>query len=383
MRLAVYCDYSYRMEDGVLTAQLPVSRFLAALGPHCERLVMTGRLDTQPGSFPYVIEGAEFAPLSYYSSGASLISVLRVAPSGALRFWRVLGDVDVAWVLGPTPLALVFAVLTILRRRRLVLGVRQDLPRLFSHRHPDRPLLRLGAEVLERAYRLLGRRVPVVVVGPDLARRYRRSASLLMAYVTGISQRDVLTRDERVRHYDGDELRLLSVGRLDPEKNPLLLADILDQLVRRDPRWRLEVCGTGPLLDALQQRIGELGLTEHATLHGHVPLDSGLVERYRTAHAFLHVSLSEGVPAVLLEALASRLPLVATRVGGVADLVQDCGLLVPPQDARAAADALERLVSDPDLRAGLVNRGTERASSVTRESESARISEFLAGASSS
>ncbi|MGI8557165.1 MAG: glycosyltransferase [Solirubrobacteraceae bacterium] len=380
MRLAVYCDYSYRVEAGRLYAELPVSLFLSELAPHCERLVMAGRLDPRPGRYPYAVGDVDFAPLLYYASGAKLGSLLRVMPSGIVRFWRLLDGVDVAWVLGPTPLALVFAILTLLRRRRLVLGVRQDTVQLFRHRYPDKRLLRWGAVILEGAFRALARRVPVVVVGPGVARRYRRARALHTVYVSLLSETDILAFDDHSRSYDGPELHMLSVGRLDPEKNPLLLADVFAQALRTDPRWRLDVCGKGPLSSALAQRLEELGVVDCATLHGHVPIDGGLLDLYRNSHAFIHVSLTEGVPAVLLEAFATRLPVVATAVGGVPDLVRDCGLLIRPRDAGAAVDAVETLISNPELRGELVERAVRKVLTLTREAECARLAGFLAGA---
>jgi glycosyltransferase involved in cell wall biosynthesis len=302
--------------------------------------------------------------------------LLRSAPVSIARVWKLLGRVDGAWVFGPTPLSVVFALLAILRRRMLILGVRQDLPQLFAHRYPDRRLLRAGARLLEQGFRLLGQRVPVVVVGPQLARNYRRARRLHVAYMSLLSERDIAPGSDRP-DYDGPELRMLSVGRLDPEKNPLLLADILAGCVRRDPRWHLDVCGDGPLSEALRDRLRELGVADRATLHGHVPVDGGLLSLYDRSHAFLHVSHTEGAPQVLLEAFARRLPVVATAVGGVPGLVDGCGLLVPPRDAQAAQDALSRLIEDRALREGLVECAVQRVREHTREAEGARLGAFI------
>jgi len=378
MRLAIYCDHSYRLHDGALTAELPFAVFLGGLADYCSKLTLVGRLDDGSVPFPHPLGDAEFMPLPHYSSGTDARSLIRAMPVSAARFWRLLGRVDAAWVLGPTPLSVVFALLTLLRRRQLILGVRQDLPSLFEHRYPDRPLLRLGARALEAASRTLARRVPVVVVGPDLARHYGHSRALHTLFVSLLSEEEILPANEDRRRYDGPALRLLSVGRIDSEKNPLLLADVLARLFDLDSRWQMDVCGDGPLLEALRDRLEDLGIAAQATLHGHLAMDTGLLELYRRSHVLLHVSFSEGVPQVLLEALASRLPVVATGVGGVPDLIRDCGLLIPPADVSEAVTAVKRMASDSELRAALVQRGAVQAQLHSRERESAGLVNFLA-----
>jgi glycosyltransferase involved in cell wall biosynthesis len=116
---------------------------------------------------------------------------------------------------------------------------------------------------------------------------------------------------------------------------------------------------------------------DRAELVGYLPLRGGLMDRYRASDALLHVSLTEGLPQVLLEAFAAGLPVVATAVGGVPGAVGDAGLLVPPADAEAAAAALERLARDPALRSRLSGAGLERVRDRTLEAESGRVAAFL------
>ncbi|HWE14259.1 MAG TPA: glycosyltransferase [Solirubrobacteraceae bacterium] len=378
MRLAVYCDYTYRVDGDRLYAERAFALFLRELASHCERLVVIGRLDPSPGRYPYLMTGVEFAPLPHYQSGAHFGAVMRALPAGLRRFWRVLSDVDVAWILGPNPpQALAFALLAAMRRRRVVLGVRQNLPELIRHRHKGKWWLEVAAMTLEAAFRLLARVVSVVVVGPDLARRYRAAASLHMTYVSLISEKHIVAPTADQRTYDGSELRILSVGRLDPEKDPLLLADVLERALRSDSRWRLDVCGDGTMLQALARRLEELGIADRARLHGYVAIDDGLWDLYRRSHVLLHVSLTEGAPQVLLEAFASRLPVVATAVGGVPDMLRGRGLLIAPSDADAAAGALQQLATDPELRMRLVEAAAAEARDHTLEAERERLAEFL------
>ncbi len=380
MRLAVYCDFTYRVDAGVVYAEVPFALFLRGLARHCERLTVTGRLDPTPGRHPYRMDDVEFVPLPYYASGAQVGRVVGTLPAGMRRFWRLLASVDTVWVLGPNPpQALVFALMARLRRRHVILGVRQHLPTLIRHRRRDQWIVRAAAMLLEGAFRLLARSLPVVVVGPDLARRYRSSPAVHVALVSLLDASDIIEPGRQESDYAGTELRMLSVGRVDPEKNPLLLADVLAHALREDGRWRLEVCGSGSLLAALARRLEQLGVSDRATLHGHVPLDAGLWDLYRSSHAFVHVSLTEGMPQVVLEAFAAALPVVATAVGGVPETVAGRGLLIAPRDAPAAARALQRLLDDATLRAELVGHASEYATHHTLQAECARLVSFLDG----
>jgi glycosyltransferase involved in cell wall biosynthesis len=170
------------------------------------------------------------------------------------------------------------------------------------------------------------------------------------------------------------------VGRLEAEKNPLLLADILARLVARDPRWHLIVCGEGSLSDQLEERCRGLGVAANVELRGYVPLDVGLLSLYRNCHALLHVSWTEGLPQVLYEAFAAALPVVATDVGGIADATGDAVTLVPPGEPDAAVQALVELSKDEALRRRRIAAGNALVTRATLQHECSRVAEFIAGA---
>jgi glycosyltransferase involved in cell wall biosynthesis len=298
------------------------------------------------------------------------------------RFWRALDGVDAVWLLGPHLLSLAFLAIATIRRKRVVLGARQDLPRYVASRHPDQRALRLIALILEGAWRALARFHPIVVVGPDLERRYRRARRVLGVYVSLVEERVIGNGAGEGRRDYSSELSVLAVGRLDREKNPLLLADVLALLRGVEPRWRLVVCGDGPMRQELVQRLDRLGVGQFADLPGYVPMDRGLTRFYRECHLFLHASWTEGVPQVLLEAFAARLPVVATAVGGVTRAADGCALLVAPGDAPAAATRLLSLARDRSLREQLTEAGVARVRRHTLEAESRRVADFLRSSAS-
>ncbi len=384
MRLAVYTDYEYRSDGVRRYGQRAFVVFLEALREHVERLVLVGRFDPTPGTSHYPLhEETELVGLPHYESLSNPLSVARSLVLSVVRFWRLLDEVDTVWVLGPYPHSVLLALLTALRRRRLVLGVRQDMPVYVRSRRPDQRWMHVSADVLEAIWRLLARRYATVVVGPEIERKYRDShaRSVLATTVSLVSQRDLAAAADAVaaRDYDG-ELTLLTVGRLDAEKNPLLLADIMARLLADGRRWRLLVCGDGPMREQLHERLSQLGLLEHVELLGYVPIDGGLLDLYRTSHAFLHVSWTEGFPQVLVEAFATGLPTVATAVGGVPAAATGAALLIEPGDAEAAAEALERLATDVQLREQLIESGLARAREGTLEVASERLAAFIAAA---
>ncbi|HEX6714960.1 MAG TPA: glycosyltransferase family 4 protein, partial [Thermoleophilaceae bacterium] len=114
------------------------------------------------------------------------------------------------------------------------------------------------------------------------------------------------------------------------------------------------IAGDGPERAAIERRVGELGVGDMVELTGAVGQDR-IRELYEQADVFCLASFREGLPFVLIEALAMELPVVATRIMGIPELVTDGenGLLVTPGRSDELAEALARLARDPGERARL------------------------------
>lgn len=167
---------------------------------------------------------------------------------------------------------------------------------------------------------------------------------------------------------------LLFVGRLDPQKGVDLLLDAL----RRLPGTTLRIVGDGPQGEELRRTAADPALAERITFAG--ALDPhGVRAHMATAGALVLPSRTENYPLVLLEAMAAGVPVVATAVGGVAELLDDgaAGWLAPPRDPAALADVLRRMASDPDARAERVRRGRVQAEAHGWDRVWARIEERL------
>jgi glycosyltransferase involved in cell wall biosynthesis len=137
------------------------------------------------------------------------------------------------------------------------------------------------------------------------------------------------------------------IGNLWPVKGHRTLLEAVAQLPPALHRFRFVCAGEGPEREYLQRRIVELGLQERVVLLGH-RLDVPVVLSQAVAACLC--SSAEGLSNALMEAMAARLPIVATNVGGNPELVGDNGLLIPPGDARALAEALAALLQAPHLR---------------------------------
>jgi rhamnosyl/mannosyltransferase len=149
-------------------------------------------------------------------------------------------------------------------------------------------------------------------------------------------------------------LRVLFVGRLDAQKNVVRLVQAMARVTRP---VELTVVGDGEEQPRVRAAVAAAGLTSVrlvGAVHG-----ADLLGWYRWAEAFVLPSDREGMPLVVLEAMAAGLPVLVTDVPGSRELVEDVGIVVPPTPAGLAA-GLDRLASDPVLRATLAERSRRR-----------------------
>ena len=162
----------------------------------------------------------------------------------------------------------------------------------------------------------------------------------------------------------GESFEILCVGRLVPAKGQQVLIAAVERLVKEGRRVRLRLIGDGPDRAALEAEVARRGLDEHVIFAGAVNQDR-IREFYARADVFALASFAEGVPVVLMEAMAMEIPCVSTCITGIPELIrpgQD-GLLVPPSDEEALATALARLMDEPELRVSLGRAGRQRVES--------------------
>jgi glycosyltransferase involved in cell wall biosynthesis len=385
-RLGIYLDDVYWVFEERGRRRISTDRsfflFLCEVGARFDRVVMFGRTVYSDVPSEYVLPAEiELVDLPHYANLRRLFEVLGAVRGSLTGFWRGLDRVDTLWVFGPHPFALLLVALALVRRKRVFLGVRQDSVPLYRTRLPAlrwRPAI-VVLQGLDNLYRVLSRRLPTTVQGEELAIRYGGLRPNLLAITESVVRaRDVVAAPPE-RDWS-QQIELLTVGRLETEKNPLLLVEALARLESERPgRFRLTWVGRGPLDEAVRGRAAELGVLDRIDFRGYVPFDGGLLDLYRMAHIFVHVSLSEGMPKVILEALAAGTPIVATDVGGVKAALGGgtAALLVPPDDLEALVTAVLRVSEEAEVRGRLVRRGLELASRLTLEAQAESVARFM------
>lgn len=161
---------------------------------------------------------------------------------------------------------------------------------------------------------------------------------------------------------------ILSIGRLIEKKGFTHLLEACQLLKNRGVEFQCMIIGEGPDRDLLTKKIAALGLGEHVTLVGAQPQQQIIETMQRAMAMVLPCVVSEsgdrdGLPTVLLEALAAGVPAISTQVVGIPEIIEDqvSGLLVPPGDSIRLAEAIEQVLIDPVLLRRLSQKGRAKA----------------------
>lgn len=303
---------------------------------------------------------------------ASSIPVLGYWIGVALRARRA--RADIVWIFNYSQAVPIVRLFN--RRATIVLNMRCDWLSQLDHRMLERRLARLD-----------------LVVGCSDAVRDK-----VRARFPGVADRCVTVHNgvevetapspPLAPERNDDEVRILFVGRISPEKGVHVLLEAFSNVWRRDPRVHLTLVGGNSVahremvvaiaddertraldrfyFDNYSQMLQDMidpAIAAHVTMTGHVPHET-IEGHYHDADVFVCPSIWDepfGIPVI--EAMAAGLPVVATSVGGILETVEEgaTGFFVPPADTQALTDALVALVKDRALRQRLGAAGRERA----------------------
>ena len=388
MRLGiVYHRPFYRdPEGGLWEAEGSFSRYVESLARFVDEVHLIVPERRQPfdsEAYPLRADNVILRPLPFYDR---LPAFYRALPGALAQLRRTLPACDLVNLRIPTPLGVYAYVLAKILRRPIFLIVVGDLAGVSESVRVD-SLKRIAYKVYLAAEEWLQTRMvagaPSFVNGQALYAKYNRPGrQVLLTTTSTISDQDVIDRSDTGLGDDGHApIRLLTVSRIDPRKGLRHLPPALADLVRRGHDVRLTIVGptVGTMGAEERDRVlasaTELGMADRIDFIGSRTLPQ-VLSIAREHDLFVLPTLpGEGVPRVLLEAMASGLPIVVSDVAGVPTLVQHevNGLLIPPADPPAIAAAVDRLICDGDLRRRLIATGNRAAHAHTADSHARKI----------
>jgi len=343
------------------------------------RLRAFGRILERAPDFPTPIDETEVSPCGVKVPCLGIWPVVWNFRAAANALRLQIRDADVIWAMLPSMLGLMAIEINGGRTpcvAQLVGDPRQSIGAL-SNTTRTRLLSITAAHLVRRA---IAKAHGAIFV----------SEALREAYLADAGQPSIVANESRIRrtqlidqvkmakaHRELEDAcpSLVYVGRLSPEKGVGTLLRALAAV----PKVTLKIIGGGPQKPELEALAERLRIADRVCFLGSYHWGSALLELIRQHHGLVLPSVTEGLALVLIEAMSQGVPVIASSVGGVRELVRDgvSGLLFPRDDAGALAAAITRLISDPGLRYRLAEEGLRVAESHTVEVQYGRAAAFI------
>jgi glycosyltransferase involved in cell wall biosynthesis len=372
-------------DGGLWEAEGSFARYVDSLAPFFTEVVLSVPVyDTPPASGSRVkATNVRLAPLPFFPGPRQFYPRL---PMMLGRLWSWVQQCDVIHLRVPTPAAIFAFRMARTRRKPVFLLVVGDYRALLPHlpyRGAKKWLFSAYVAFEERALSHMTRRSLTFVNGAALREKHARHGNrVLETKTTTLSLEDISTRTDTCAE---SRVRLLTVSRIDPRKGLRVLPEAVARLVAAGRDVSLDLIGpTIGLIgdqeaDAIRDEARRLDVADRVNLRGPVALDQ-LMSLYREYDLFvLPTRPGEGIPRVLLEAMAGGLPIVTTNVSGISSLIThgENGLLNAGSTADVVAD-VERLISTPSLRQHLIREGYATARAHTLERQAAEMMRVVA-----
>jgi glycosyltransferase involved in cell wall biosynthesis len=383
----VYHMPFWQTADGALwEAEGSFARYVESLAPYFDEILLAVPVcDPSPGGGTRLraanVRLAALPPFpgprQFYPQLAGIYRRLR----------RFVAACDVVHLRIPSPAA-IFAFRLARRFRRpvfsLVVGDYRALLPYLPYRGVKKTLFRAYVALEERAVSQIARGSLAFANGAALREKHERDgARVFETKTTTLQASDITSRADTCQE---KPVRLLTVSRVDPRKNLRVLPEAVSHLQHAGIDAHLEIIGPSIGLlgdrerDLIEEDARRLNVAQNVTLRGAVPLDR-LMSLYREFDIFvLPTGPGEGIPRVLLEAMAAGVPVVTTRVAGITSLVTDRqnGLLVDEPSGEAVAAAVCTLVEQPELRQRIIRGGYETARAHTLDAQAASMMDIVA-----
>jgi glycosyltransferase involved in cell wall biosynthesis len=367
----------WRAADGTLwEAEGSFARYVDSLAPYFDEVVLCVPVfdRPQPGGARVHAANVTLAPLPDFPGPKQFYPQL---PAMLPRVREWVRRCDVIHLRVPTPAAI--AAFRVARKTRpiflLVVGDYKALRRHLGYRGIKRALFAAYVAFEEWAVDFMVARSLTFVNGAALRVKHAGRGRRIHETKTSTVHLDEVA--DRTDALSGAAVRIFSVSRIDPRKGLRVLPAVVAALRASGHDARLDIVGpvtgeNGAIeRDAIAGEARTLGVAAHVTMRGPVALDQ-LMSLYREFDVFvLPTKPGEGIPRVLLEAMANGLPVITTAVSGVTSLIthEHNGLLVDGDSAASIAAAIQRLIDDAPLRRRLIDNGYQTARAHTVEQQ--------------
>lgn len=346
MKTVCLIDYNMAVRGGVEQVTAALAN---ALADHCRvyviSLCMTGPLD-------YALDDrVTFVNLLDYDPG--LKKLLLTAVPYLARFFRQ-NKVDTAIVQGNYP-GFVCSPVRLFSKTKLVFCDHGALMNQWDNRK-IRTIRRLASGLCHKTVTLTEQS------RDDYRRQFRLSEHRVSCIYNWI---DLAKPHADV--YNTASKRLVSAGRFGKEKGFDMLVKAYVPLAKRFPDWHLDIFGNGEMMDTVRALVKDYGIGDNVHLLG---MRDDLAERYKDYAFYVLPSYREGMPLVLLEAKANRLPIVSFDImTGPREIVRDGadGILVPPYELDTLGNAMAALMTDDALRLSMSERSQENLDTFSKE----------------
>jgi glycosyltransferase involved in cell wall biosynthesis len=383
MRLGVvYHMPFWRAPDGTLReVEGSFARYVDSLAPYFDEVVLC--VPVLPGGrgegTAVRSKNVTLAPLPNFDGPVQFYPRL---PAMVPRIMRFVRSVDLVHCRVPTPAAVVASLFARIFGRPafvLVVGDLRALLPTMPYRGVKRVLWRAYTAFEEFNIQWMANHALTFANGDALTRKHSRPGRAVIQTQTTTIDADAI--GSRADTCATSPVRLLTVSRIDPRKGLGVLPEAVSLLVAGGCDVTLDI--VGPVVGEpgktarteIEALARDRGVADRVSLAGPVPLDQ-LLPRYRAYDAFVLPTLpGEGVPRVLLEAMAGGLPIVTSRVSGIPGLIthEVNGLLLDAPSGRTVADAVTRIVRDASLRRRLIAGGYATAGLHTLQTQAASM----------
>ena len=290
-----------------------------------EKINIIGRVNLDQPKIKYKLheEKIFFFKLSSYKN---LVSVLILLPVYLIRNFKSIKKfvkaTDRFFVSTPGPISIVLILCFLLERKEITIFVRQDLRELIKQRYKGR-ISYFIANTLESIIELIVKknpRIKVFTFGKVLKERYEQYTDNVFPITdTRYSKRDIIKKADLKKIEWKQDVKFLYVGRLEKGKGLENLLEVFKKVNRSN--FSLTIIGDGSFKEFLELNCIKLRIDKKVIFKGFIPLGNELFQMIREHNIFILPSLSEGLPQIVLEAMASGLLTIGTNVGGIPDII--------------------------------------------------------------